>query len=121
PRVRSWLALCPPGDRDLAALGDRLGDGGEEGVEHARHGGLALPGRAGDARDEFGLGDGLVGHVDCPPKGARSPPFRCMDRATDAPRLVGSTASNVPDIACESADFCGFSTFASACRESGVT
>src|SRR5690606_28377716 len=37
----------PAGDRDLAALGDGIGDGAEERVQDARNGGLALAGGRG--------------------------------------------------------------------------
>src|SRR5690606_35710991 len=50
-------------DRDLAALGNSVGDGAEKRVEDTGDGGLALASSACDARDELGLGDGLVSHV----------------------------------------------------------
>src|SRR3546814_124553 len=96
------LERDPTGDRDLAALGDCLGDGGEEGVEHARHGGLALTRRAGDARNEFGLGDGLVSHWVVLP-GGRVATFRYIGRGL-MPPVVGSTASNVSTDPRNSAD-----------------
>src|SRR5690606_5934744 len=88
------LESDPTGDRDLRALGDGLRDRGEEGVEHAGHCGLALTGRAGDARDEFGLGDGLVGHV-MSSKAADPPPLFNADRMNVRPPAGRSTASNV--------------------------
>ncbi|CAI7663037.1 unnamed protein product [Penicillium discolor] len=57
------LERDPARDGDLAALGDSVGDRGEQRVEDTGDGGLALAGGGSDARDELGLGDGLVSHV----------------------------------------------------------
>ena len=74
-----------------------------ERVEDTRDGGLALAGGGSDARDELGLGDGLVSHVVVLQGGARAA-FHCSDRAAHRLRLVGSTVPEYTHIPRNSAD-----------------
>src|SRR5690606_7743049 len=91
----------PAGDRDLLALGDVLGDGREQRVEHARDGRLALARRAGDAGNELGLGDshGVVLQT------AACAASFTADRTTRAAWLVGWTGPEYTQDPLVSADF----------------